>query len=158
MRKVNVFTGVCLSFCSGGGWSQCDHYTWCIGPHCTGPLWPWPLPDMRPRTPGPLLLDIRPGTPDPIPHQTWDPPAPPHATDIWWSSLDTFLNLFILGYDWATSGGGHWSYYVCKRLLRILLECFLVLRYLFSWKDPWFKVNRNTSKAVIKYLRPYCRK
>ena len=69
-----------------------------------------------------------------------------------------FLNLFILGYDWATSGGGHWSYYVCKRVLRILLECFLVLRYLFSWKDPWFKVNRNTSKAVIKYLRPYCRK
>ena len=34
LRKGNVFSRICLSFCPWG--VSCDHYLWCIGSHCTG--------------------------------------------------------------------------------------------------------------------------
>ena len=63
--------------------------------------------------------DIRPGTNYPL----------PPATDIWYSTLETCSNLF----NWGTPPLQEWflvaateASTVCKRAVRILLECFLV--------------------------------
>ena len=59
--------------------SPCDHWAWCLGPHCTGTL---------------SSSDTRPGLPPPAPrHQTL---ACPLATDIWYT-LETCSNLFTWG-------------------------------------------------------------
>ena len=70
----------------------------------------WPLPMMS-RT---LLYSIRPGTPP--------------ATDIWWPSLET--DLFKLVYlrtapKWCLVLATE-AHTVCKRVVHMLLECFLV--------------------------------
>ena len=57
--------------------SQCDHYPWCTGLHCTEPLVQSPY---RHRTWGPLPMSHTPR------HGTWD---------IWLPSLETCSNLFI---------------------------------------------------------------
>ena len=108
LRSGNVFTGVSLSFCSGG------RVPWWMGPHCTGP--PFSLPDMwhgdlPPPSPGPH------GTPPQLlvtsgghhwrSVQTCSLEDPHSGIDIWWPLKHIRL----------ASG----------LVVRILLECFLVL-------------------------------
>ena len=88
----NVFTDVCVSICSQGAGSLCDHYPWYIGHHCKSPPIPW-TSDLGP----------------PPPTSDLDPQPPP--SDIWWLSLKTCSNLFIWEHPGSTSGGGHWSMY-----------------------------------------------
>ena len=82
----------------------CDHYPWCIGPHCTDPC---------PFCTGTHLC-------------TGFTPR----SDIWWPRQDTCSNLFTWGSPMVlTSGGGYCRsiYSQCKQAVCILLECFLVL-------------------------------
>ena len=81
--ECNVFTHVCL-FIRGG--SLCNHYPWCIGPHCTTPSQPS-------QAPPPKISH----------HQIWDPLASPPTGDIWWPSLETCSNVFIWGRPQPTS-------------------------------------------------------
>ena len=112
-QEDHIFSPVCLF--TGRGGDPCDHYPWCIGPH-------------HARTPG---------------------------SDIWWPKMETCSNLFSGGpqggslYDVTSylaacshvpSGGGLCLGEVLskgslsrgglcqgeERVLRILLECFLV--------------------------------
>ena len=122
LREGNVFSHVCPSFCSQRE-SPYYYYPWFIGPHCIRPPGPnhsppptwdetWdPLaPPPGHKTWGPLALatqDMRHGT---------IPPLPPAASDIRWSSLETFSNVFIGPHSTGhlpgvTSGGGLWNLY-----------------------------------------------
>ena len=69
LLKGSIFSCVCLSvILSIGTGSPCDHYPWCIGPNYTGPP-----PSPR--------------------YQTWGS----HASDIWWSLLETCSISFTIG-------------------------------------------------------------
>ena len=78
-----MFSQVCVCLSTGG--SPCDHYPWCIGPHCTG--------SSR--------------------HETWGPPGPPTTWDqgtptgftlaltpllmtSWWPSLETWISNLLV--------------------------------------------------------------
>ena len=81
-QEGNVFSYVCPSVShSVQDGSPCDHYPWCIGSHCTGPLW---LLHQTWDHPKPCPLNNRYGN---LPgHHTWDSPlapALPPASDIW---------------------------------------------------------------------------
>ena len=85
LREGKVFTGVCLSFYAGGRGSPCDHYPWCIEPHCTGPLpSPGPLQDM--------------GTPLP---RSWPPPDVGHG-DLLVTSVQAAPPVLTSGDDRST--------------------------------------------------------
>ena len=63
-------------------------------------------------------------------HRTWAP-TPFPATDIWWSSLGTCLNLFTWNPPPAmilTSNGGYWNQpvWLTRGRFAILLDCSLV--------------------------------
>ena len=93
--------------------SPCDHYQWCIGPHCTCP---WTSLDIRPGTPSALDLapppwipwppHIRPGTPTPCWWHlvaftgnlfTWgQPPTTSVAAPLWWKDKPIRANFLIL--------------------------------------------------------------
>ena len=63
-----------------------------------------------------------------------DPLLP--ATDIWWLTLEICSNLFAWGPPSRVTSGvvvATEARTVCKRAIRILLECFLVDRYLCWW-------------------------
>ena len=101
-----VFSVVPVCYSVHRGVSPCDHYSWCIGSHCTAPS--APLPSSQ---------DILHGTSSPHP-----------GSNIWMPSLETSSNLFIWGSPpqeqhlvVATE-----AHTVCKWATRILLECFLV--------------------------------
>ena len=80
-RGKVTFSGVSVHHSlQGEEGSTCDHYPWSFGTHCTGPQ-PCPPPDKGHGTPQ---------APDPAPS-----PEPAPASDIWWSSLETCLNLLI---------------------------------------------------------------
>ena len=70
---------------------SCDHYPWCIGPHCTDP--PAPGLALSTSSHGTSLckdpLALGPSL-DMAPHYTG-----PATSDIWWPSLETCSNLFI---------------------------------------------------------------
>ena len=70
------------------------------------------------------------------PPPNWDltvqgPPSPIPTSDIWWSSLEASSNLFTSGppsHWWWHLVAGCWSTYGHrKRVIRILLECCLVI-------------------------------
>ena len=73
----------------------CDHYPWCIGPHCTAP-----------------------------PPHTWDLRDPP-ASAIWWPSLETYSNRVTSGphqcwhlvHTFGSSGryASHWNAFLFGR-------------------------------------------
>ena len=86
---------------------------------------------------------------------TW---APPPAGDIWWLRVETCSNLFVWGCPELTSGG-NWSnsYGWCKRVVRILLECYLVVT-VFSLNEKskhsrkWF----NSLNDWFSFLVIFC--
>ena len=94
LQEGNFFRLVCLLFCLSTGRSPCDHYPWCLEPHCT--VTPLPPLDIRPRIPFPSLTLPDPSQPQ---HQTWDPShwLRPSVTDIWWPILEPCSNLFTWG-------------------------------------------------------------
>ena len=99
LRGGNVFTGVCLSVHRGG--SPCNHYPWCIGPHCTGP-------------------------PDPPGHQTLDQPqtsgvGPPAMARPW-----RLLLVTCGGDHWRPVNTCSFGASVSKWAIRIVMERFLV--------------------------------
>ena len=102
-----IFWVMCVSVCSQG--VPCDHYSWCIGPHCAAPP-PAPQPqlplDMEPHWSGTpsAASDIR-CRPYKFVHFRTHAPT---SADIWW-----LLNHVC----W------HW------RTVHLLLECFLVITY-----------------------------
>ena len=101
-REDNVFTRVCLPVHRGG--SPCDHYAWCIWPPFKDPLALIPASltwDLGLPSPGPQTSDLRP----PGPSLACLPQ--PSASNILWSSLETYSNLFIWGTHpvQMTSGG-----------------------------------------------------
>ena len=93
---------------------------------------------------GPRSLDIRPGTPSPS--------TLPPATDIWWSILETCSNCsleeppprkqnLVVATEVRT---------VCKQVVRILLECFLVTVYCHR---IWLKsVEISLSVVQARYI------
>ena len=109
-----------------------------------------------------LDLTLQPPGHVPPPSQTWDftvllyrTPSPnpghhppprskygislirdPLSCDIWWPSLETYSNLFTSGppSPLMLTSGGYWK--MCKGAVRILLECFLVLRLNFLFHIP----------------------
>ena len=120
---VSVFQAVCPQRV------LCDHYPWCIGPHCRGiPLVQAQLPLQT--------WDLRPPRPGLVPFRMWDmgPPSPtPPASEIWWLSPETCSNLFTWGlptphqyWHLVTTEAGM----VGKRAVCILLEC--ITRDLFK--------------------------
>ena len=81
-----------VSICwSGVKGVPCDHYTSCIGPHCTAPPQPqhWPLQTWDLTGQGTCLALVPPSN---VISQNRPP-----ASDIWWPSLETFSNLFTSG-------------------------------------------------------------
>ena len=63
--------------------------------------------------------------------QTWDlaipGPRPLPASNIWWTSMETYSKLFTSGSQAVLTSGDYWCMYgELKRAARILLECFLV--------------------------------
>ena len=127
LRDGNVFSRVflpfCLSICLSTGVAM-----WPLS------MMPWTslykAPQSKLPHPPP---DIRRGN-------QWsqaDPPPPirpgtllalPPATDIWWPTLETCSNAFAWGQPTsrATSSGGPEACTVCKRVVWILLKCFLL--------------------------------
>ena len=94
-----------VSVCSQEEGSPCDHYPWCIGPHCRA------LPRHQ---------TIRNGsTPSPWTSYMWPP-----ASDIWWPSLEICSNLLIWGLPPLTIPSIWWP--KLKWAVRIILEYFLV--------------------------------
>ena len=55
MKVMFSVVSVCQSLCPRG-WVLCDHYPWCIGSHCTGPL--PQTSDLVPQTWAPLLVTL----------------------------------------------------------------------------------------------------
>ena len=105
-----VFISVCHSV-QGGGWVPCDHYPWCIAPHCSVP----PLP-IHPRSPG--LSPLGPPSPCTRDLDMWWPPlkhvrlaSGQHAS--YWNAL-----VFALcqGSSWPSSR----VLYCCNFLLRCI--------------------------------------
>ena len=139
LREGNVFTCVCRVCPWGGGGSPCDHYPWCIGPHCTGP----PMPTPRHKTWGPPMAHPTVGKWDQRTPHTW-----PLLVTFGRQPLETCSNLFIrphcAGSPNVTAGGRSMSYGGRKRAIRTLLECFLV-KIIFA------------VTVVIIYLGPVCR-
>ena len=73
------------------------------------------------------------------------------ATDIWWSSLETCSNFFTGEAHLPPPTGtntlwGHRNTYGCKRVVRILLECFLVLLVVSE--------THCTGNPFLRYLSP----
>ena len=108
LRKGNVFTVVCLSV-HRGRWSPCHHYPWCICPHCTGSL---------------LALD-------PSRNGTWGPPGLPQLVtsgDHHWRPVQTCsLDLTVQSPHWYWHLIATKACTVGRRVVHILLECFLVI-------------------------------
>ena len=126
LREGNVFTDVCVSICSQGAGSLCDHYPWYIGHHCKSP---------------PNPLDIRPGTPPPPRHQALIPsPLLVTSGGYHWRPVQTcsFDNTpdrhLVVATEACT---------VCKRAVRILLEYFLVYGQRLKWEALWLKCDEE---------------
>ena len=140
-----MFSIVSVRHCvhSKGEGAPCDHYPWCIGPHCI--------------TPSAHYL---------TPPRTWDLTVflPSPTSDIWWPSLKTCSNLFtsgpppppVLTWHLVTIEARKAS----KRPIRILLECFLVYMYIFSWEMyhhvfDWlisYWCTRSETRLFIHYV------
>ena len=79
VMTVILFTGDCKRV-------QCQHYPWCIGPHCTG--FPFPSPFQT------VAMGICLGpSPTSSRHGTWES----SDSDIWWPSQESISNLFTWG-------------------------------------------------------------
>ena len=136
LRESNVFSRVCLSFCSRG-WGGVPDVT--IAHHALDLTIQWrppgsshtrPAPDIRPHSKGPptlppptwtsyLPVQRPPDQTDMEPHCTGIPWPQPPDSDIWRPGLETYS---LKGPLVLTSGGT-----VGKRAVHILLECFHVL-------------------------------
>ena len=111
LRKGNIFSCVCSSFCPQGDpmwplpmlhWtspyrnpSACPHahfQTWDMEPHCIVTHPPPPDPASLDMGPCCTRILVTSGGQDWIPVQTCPPEDPP-SRDIWWSRPETFSNL-----------------------------------------------------------------
>ena len=84
--------------------------------------------------------------------QTCDLLALPPVSDIWWPSMETCSNLFILGSPTSVHILWWSTYSLRKQAVRILLECFLVYFSIaggktFSWKKNlwWYQCLLNSN-------------
>ena len=80
------------------------------------------------------------------------------ASDIWWSvnTWDLFKVVHLRALPEVTSGD---TYGRCKRAVRILVGCFLVL-LVFWWYSKWIKLNlwRSYQNATPGYFSLHFRK
>ena len=117
----------------------CDHYPWCIGPHC-----PWSPPDIGPPPP---LLQALPWPHSDMGHGTLQAIA---ATDIWWSVLETCSGLFTWGPPTSSmelTSSGYWRnrYVRHRRAVTFYRNAFL-FRCIFV-KIYSFRIRRGIEKS-----------
>ena len=113
----------------------------------------------------PQTCDLRTNPPHPHPHpRPALAPVPskhgipgrllalPPVSDIWWPSMETCSNLFILGSPTSVHILWWSTYSLRKQAVRILLECFLVYFSIaggktFSWKKNlwWYQCLLNSN-------------
>ena len=127
LPKGNVFSRICSSVIPSTAGSLCDHYPWCIEPHCNShpPSRPQPSLDTKHGTPWPWLA---------LEDTTHATPLLVKSGGHHWRTVQTcwFENPPSPG---ATSGGGHWSTYglqACGKHSSGILSCSENYRHQWS--------------------------
>ena len=147
LQEGNFFRLVCLLFCLYTGRSPCDHYPWCLEPHCAvTPLPPW-ISDLG--SPSPVWPLPDPSQPQ---HQTWDLShwLRPSVTDIWWPILEPCSNLFTWEPPWSNTWWQHWRpVQTCSSVDSHWSMCGLAIEK--NWiRIYWLRHKRQNSPNFIQ--------